>query len=89
MADIPNNFGFLDQAAVARIAAHPTYRLTPLLVRCGGGRFTCPAQDVAHFIGLVERQPGGDYVRDVSIPVGVLLPVSVIVGLPGGWARES
>ncbi len=43
-------------------------RLCPVLVRCGGGRFTAPAQDAAHFIALVEA--GGDYVRDVSLPVG-------------------
>jgi len=47
-------------------------RLEPLLVRCGGGRFICPAQDVSHFIGLIERKgitgEGGDYVRDVSFP---------------------
>jgi hypothetical protein len=43
-------------------------RLCPVLVRCGCGRFTCAAQDVAHFIKCVEA--GGDYVRDVSLPVG-------------------
>jgi hypothetical protein len=43
-------------------------RLHPCLVRCGNGRFTCGAQDVAHFIRCVEA--GGDYVRDVSLPVG-------------------
>ena len=43
-------------------------RLHPVLVRCGGGRFTCGAQDVAHFLKCVTA--GGDYVRDVSIPAG-------------------
>lgn len=43
-------------------------RLCPLLVRCGNGRFTTAAQNVAHFIKCVEA--GGDYVRDVSFPVG-------------------
>lgn len=43
-------------------------RLCPVLVRCGCGRFTCPAQDAAHFIKCVEA--GGDYVRDVSLPIG-------------------
>lgn len=52
---------------VARIAANPATRLKPLLVRCGGGRFTAPAQDVAHFIELIEAT-GRDYVRDVSEP---------------------
>ena len=41
-------------------------RLLPLLVRCGGCRFTAPAQDVAWLIKAVED--AGDYVRDVSLP---------------------
>lgn len=57
-------------------------RLLPVLVRCGGGRFTCPIQDLNHFIGIIERNaslptesaplgnPFCDYVRDVSIPAG-------------------
>lgn len=43
-------------------------RLCPLLVRIGGGRFTCAAQDLEHLIACVIA--GGDYVRDVSFPVG-------------------
>lgn len=43
-------------------------RLCPVLVRCGGCRFTCAAQDCARLIRAVERD--GDYVRDVSFPVG-------------------
>lgn len=43
-------------------------RLCPVLVRCGGCRFTCAAQDVTHLIRCVVA--GGDYVRDVSLPVG-------------------
>jgi len=43
-------------------------RLAPLLVRCGGKRFTCAAQDLAPMLAAVEA--GGDYVRDVSFPVG-------------------
>jgi len=41
-------------------------RLQPLLVRCGSGRFSAPAQDVQHFITIIERE-GSDYIRDVSI----------------------
>uniref|UniRef100_A0A6M3KJW2 Uncharacterized protein n=1 Tax=viral metagenome TaxID=1070528 RepID=A0A6M3KJW2_9ZZZZ len=41
-------------------------RLQPCLVRCGGGRFSCPAQDVDHFISIIERDKE-DYVRDVSL----------------------
>ena len=43
-------------------------RLCQVLVRCGGCRFTCAAQDVTHLVKCVEA--GGDYVRDVSFPVG-------------------
>lgn len=44
-------------------------RLAPVLVRCGGGRFTCPAQDVAHFINIVKLE-GSDYVRDIGLVAG-------------------
>ena len=44
-------------------------RLQPCLVRCSGGRFTCPAQDVAHFVAIIDASTY-DYVRDVSIPAG-------------------
>lgn len=61
--------GFLSEEDVAAIAMDETTRLTLLLVRCGGGRFLAPAQDVAHFITAIEAS-GRDYVRDVSIPAG-------------------
>jgi hypothetical protein len=64
--------GFLNEDDVAKIAADPTTRLTPLLVRCGSGRFTCPAQDVKHFVAIIERTDM-DHVRDVSIPAGTLV----------------
>lgn len=57
--------GFLKDTDVAIIAHHDRLRL--ILVRCGNGRFLCPAQDVAHFIAIIERD-GTDYVRDVSLP---------------------
>ena len=41
-------------------------RLHPCLVRCGGGRFVCPAQDVQHFVDIITRDKK-DYVRDVSL----------------------
>ena len=70
--------GFLTAQEVADIAADPETRLAGLLVRCGGGRFLAPAQDVAHFVGIIERDAelaevqgeGNDYVRDVSVPAG-------------------
>lgn len=41
-------------------------RLLPILVRCGGTRFTCGLQYLDTMIDMVEKS--GDYVRDVSIP---------------------
>jgi hypothetical protein len=58
--------GFLTEDDVAKIAADPTTRLTCLLVRCDGGRFMAPAQDVKHFIAIIERTDM-DRVRDVSV----------------------
>lgn len=56
--------GFITSAQMPElIALEP---LQPCLVRCGGKRFTCGAQDVAEMIRAVEM--AGDYVRDVSIP---------------------
>ncbi len=73
-----NRMGYLKDEEVALIAADPATRLTLLLVRCGNGRFLAPAQDVAHFIGIIEEHarqahlsPNGwmvsDYIRDVSL----------------------
>ena len=47
-------------------------RMQLVLVRCGCGRFLCPAQDVQHFIAIVEQHAKdhpneGDYIRDVSL----------------------
>ena len=42
-------------------------RFTPLLVRCGGCRFTASAQDVEHLVAIITAE-GSDYVRDVSLP---------------------
>jgi hypothetical protein len=62
--------GFLSKWDVAQLAASPVARLWPLLVRCGGCRFTAPAQDVAHLIEIITRD-GQDYVRDVALVAGV------------------
>lgn len=59
--------GFVTKEDVAMIAACGATRLTMLLIRCGGGRFLAPAQDVDHFITAIEKS-GDDYVRDVSFP---------------------
>lgn len=62
-------YGFLLDHEIEMVAADPRTRLQLLLVRCGCGRFLAPAQDVAHYISIIERD-GVDYVRDVSIPAG-------------------
>ena len=41
-------------------------RLMPMVVRCGNGRFMCPAQDVAHFVKII-KDSNSDYVRDISV----------------------
>ena len=48
-------------------------RFCPLIVRCGSGRFTVPAQDCAHFVAIVEKE-GSDYIRDISILAGYTPP---------------
>ena len=57
------NYGFFTEADLPNIIFEN--RLQPCLVRCGSGRFTCPAQDVANFVKMVESSE--DYVRDISI----------------------
>ena len=37
--------------------------------RCGGCRFTVPAQDCAHLIAIITRD-GADYVRGVAVVAG-------------------
>jgi hypothetical protein len=44
-------------------------RLQPILVRCGNGRFTAPAQDIRHFVDIITKE-GSDYIRDLSLPAG-------------------
>lgn len=44
-------------------------RFQTILIRCGNGRFTCAAQDVEHFVRIINES-GRDHVRDISIPVG-------------------
>ena len=50
-----------------------------VLVRCGNGRFTCPVQELNHFINIITEHAelkakaanvefAGDHVRDVSLP---------------------
>jgi len=59
-------YGFITDKELLKLVAID--RLCQVLVRCGGCRFTCAAQDVAHLETCIKA--GGDYVRDVSFPVG-------------------
>lgn len=56
-------FGFITEKDLPELIR--MHRLCQCLVRCGGGRFVCAAQDVSHFLKCVAA--GGDYVRDVSV----------------------
>ena len=62
---IEDHGGFLTKPDVVDLAKLD--RLRQVLIRCGGCRMVCAAQDVAHIMGLIES---GDYVRDVSILAG-------------------
>lgn len=72
-----HNGGYLTLSQIEAIAAEPTSRLSMILVRCGAGRFLAPAQDVQHFIRIINEHKAfaeaageGDYVRDISLPSG-------------------
>lgn len=64
--EIHKRHGFLRTEDLAQLVR--LERLAQVLVRCGGGRFTCPAQDAAYFVGIIDAT--NDYVRDVSVPAG-------------------
>jgi hypothetical protein len=57
------NFGYITQADVAGLIAEN--RFYQVLVKCGGGRFTCSVQDLDHFTGIIGASES-EYVRDVS-----------------------
>ena len=61
---IENEWGFISVDMLDKVIEEN--RLHPCIVRCGNGRFVCPAQDVSHFIKIIERD-GTDYIRDVSL----------------------
>ena len=72
LAGIRQRGGFLTEGDLEVLRRDERARLWPILVRCGGGRFTCPAQDVNHFVGIIREsnEERGDYVRDVSLVAG-------------------
>ena len=56
--------GYLNEEILDQI--NSIDRFAPILIRCGGGRLICSAQDVKHFIEIISNE-GSDYVRDVSL----------------------
>lgn len=62
--------GFITEEQVNEIANHNETRLCLLLIRCNGGRFLAPAQNVKHYVQIIN-ECGKDHVRDISIPAGV------------------
>jgi len=58
--------GFLTSSDVADILGFD--RLRQVLVRCGVCRFRCAVQDLGHMERCIVA--GGDYIRDVSLPIG-------------------
>jgi hypothetical protein len=68
ISSVAERHGYLTPADVALMSSYDYYRVIPVLVRCGGTRFACPAEEVSARIEAVEA--AGDYVRDVSLAVG-------------------
>ena len=56
--------GFITDAELPEVIKEKPQQL--ILVRCGNGRFLAPADQVKHFIDIIEREKS-DYIRDVSI----------------------
>lgn len=61
---LKDRLGFITENELPEVVKEN--RLQEILVRCGNGRFIAPAQDVKHFIDIIERDKQ-DYIRDVSI----------------------
>ena len=54
---------WLDEESLTALEeSNPTQTV---LVRCGGGRFSCHAKYAKHFINVISAH-GDDYIRDVS-----------------------
>ena len=56
--------GFIDEEMIDAIESIDRHAM--LIVRCGGGRFMCSAQNVKHFVDIVNNERT-DYVRDISV----------------------
>lgn len=74
-----DNCGFLRGPDIEELKALDG--LAPVLVRCGGGRFQCAAQDAEHFLEIIASQ-GSDYVRDVGLVAGHRYKEWVEAGIP-------
>lgn len=61
---LKNKMGFITEEELPEVIKEN--RLQEILVRCGNGRFIAPAQDIKHFIDIIERDKQ-DYIRDVCI----------------------
>jgi hypothetical protein len=62
---LSRNYGFITSPDELQAVINVN-RLRPVLVRCGNGRFTCPAQNVQHMVDIVNKS-NLDYIRDISI----------------------
>jgi hypothetical protein len=62
---LKESFGFL-QSPEDEVKLQAEDRLQMVLVRCGGGRFLCPIQDLSHFRDIINAD-GRDYIRDASV----------------------
>lgn len=58
------NYGFVTEKDMPEIIKED--RFQQILIRCGAGRFICPAQDTEHFINIITKEKS-DYVRDASL----------------------
>ena len=64
---IKSQGGFITEADIEDLVEVDRFR--QVLIRCGGGRFTCAVQDVDHFISMILKSKD-DYVRDVALVAG-------------------
>ena len=62
---LKTKLGFVNDTNIKDVIAENPQQL--LIVRCGGGRFICTADNVEHFVAIIDKKHSEDYVRDVSI----------------------
>jgi hypothetical protein len=89
VASTKSECGFLSKDKLAALIVIDP--LCPVLVRCGGCRFTCGAQYVDHMLQCITA--GGNYVRDVSLPTSTDAYAAAWRPTPppyvDGWTREA